>query len=360
MIFIEPTPYIVGLVKEIQLIWKGEIEVIYLQNNFSQNWDIRVEGNHHILLTHKYRFIYKKIRESNYKLFFIAGWSNPISIILMILGSLLKIPVLVDSDTPLFNFTPSWKKIVKRIIYPQLFKIPTLFLPAGKRQAKYLRHYNVPAKKIWLEHMTVDVTRIQNYIYQLPQNSFINLRNSYGLLENDFVFLFVGRLIERKGLKELLNAFSQIKGKNIKLLIIGDGDLRPYVEQECRMSKNIMYLGWHENEKLLNIFYISNAIVLPAHWEPWGLVINEAMAAGKPVIVSDQVGCVDDLVIQNETGIIIKNKSIHELTQAMDRLAIDTLLYKAMSKNVLNLIEDWRLADEAKNICTAMESVMQS
>ena len=121
---------------------------------------------------------------------------------------------------------------------------------------------------------------------------------------------------------------------------------------------NIRYQGWLENERLIDYYFISNVFVLPAHWEPWGLVINEAMAAGKPVIVSDQVGCVDDLVIDGQTGLIVKSQSVNALFDAMNYFYTHLEECQRMSKRALQLISNWTLQDEAKCICAAWSNVI--
>ncbi|HLB42256.1 MAG TPA: glycosyltransferase family 4 protein [Gammaproteobacteria bacterium] len=363
MVLIEPTPYILDLLAVLITTWRGKIDIIFLADTFSQDWKLSLEKNYIILSKNPIiiiQKIYRYIVNGNYKVIFLAGWIHPVCWSLLVLAKIFRIPVVVDSDTPLFPFIPLWKRMIKRVVYPYLFKLPRMFLPGGTRQAKYLKHYNVPSKKIMLEKMTVDVTGIQRYIRQLPADSYINLRKRFCFTPNDFIFLFIGRLIERKGIKELLKAFSKIKNNQIKLVIVGDGPLKPYLENVLQSTNNIYYAGRLEKEEIIEMYFISNVFVLPAHWEPWGLVINEAMAAGNPVIVSDQVGCADDLIIPGKTGLIIKNQSVDDLLKAMIYFLENAETYAIMSKNTLDHIANWTLENEAKNICTAWKYVLSA
>ena len=361
MIFIEPTPYILDLIAILNTVWLGQIDILFLKKNFSQDWGLSIKKNYHLWSNNPFIIIptlYQRLVKEKYKLIFLAGWIHPVCLTFMILSKFFGIPVIVDSDTPLFSSTPRWKQIIKRMIYPILFKMPTMFLPAGKRQANYLAHYGVPPNKIILEKMTVDVIEIQRYIRQLKEDSLEHFRKRFGLSTDDFVFLFVGRLIERKGIKELLQAFSKINRRQAKLIIVGDGPLKLYVEHVSKNSSYLHYAGRLEKQALFDMYFISNVFILPAHWEPWGLVINEAMAAGKPVIVSDQLGCIDDLVIPWKTGLIVKNKSIDEIIESIVYFMDHPKQYLDMSKNALQHMAHWTLNDEATQICIAFRNVI--
>lgn|SRR3990167_1707448 len=355
MVWIEPTPYILDLIKAIEKIADFDLEIIFLKENLSQNWNLFLQKNQVILKSGVLKTIYQKILQKKYRIIFLAGWSNKITLLFLILAKLRGIPVAVDSDTPILPLTSLLRRAIKRMVYPILFKLPNLFLPAGIRQANYLKYYGVSDHKIILEKMTVDVIGIQESIRQLPFEFKTNLRNKLCIAENDFVFLFIGRLIERKGIKELLDAFSKINNSKAKLLIIGSGELKPDIEAAAELNNKIIYTGWLERNEIIKIYFISDVFVLPAHWEPWGLVINEAMAAGLPVIVSDQVGCVDDLVMHEKTGLIIKNKSVNDLIFAFHYFLNNPEKYKEISKNSLSLISNHTIEDSARQIGKAFE-----
>ena len=329
----------------------ANIDVLFINDNFTQQWKLE---NKHCILDKKSRHFYYLFRQyfvkKKYDLIFLAGWSHPITLFFMFCAKLYRIPIVVDSDTPLLPHTSKWKRVIKKLIYPILFKIPNHFLPGGTRQAKYLEHYFVPKHKITLEKMTVDVVGIQQYYQKLPSYFRMMKRNEWGLTDKNFVFLFIGRLIERKGLVDLIDAFSEIKLLNAKCIIAGDGPLRSTAEAAAKNNPNIIYAGWMESAALLDLYYLADVFVLPAHWEPWGLVINEALAAGKPVIVSDQVGCVDDLVIQSETGKIVPAQDIKALTHCMINFLTNPDKCELYSKNALMLINQWTLENQAKQI----------
>jgi glycosyltransferase involved in cell wall biosynthesis len=132
-------------------------------------------------------------------------------------------------------------------------------------------------------------------------------------------FLFVGQLIERKGMHELLAAFSHLSSG--ELWIAGDGRLRPNVELAARHNSNVRPLG-HLSWDELQIAYRSvDVLVLPSRYEVWGLVVNEALEHGLPVIVSDQVGAADDLVEPGTNGVVVPAGDVASLSRALRDVA---------------------------------------
>ena len=111
---------------------------------------------------------------------------------------------------------------------------------------------------------------------------------------------------------------------------------------------------------LLDVYSVADVFVLPSRFEPWGLVVNEAMAAGLPVLASERVGCVDDLVRAGETGMIVPAESELALTAAMQKLFDDQALRNDMSNNASALIAGWTLEQEADTIVDCWKQMVRS
>ena len=125
-------------------------------------------------------------------------------------------------------------------------------------------------------------------------------------------YLYVGRLVEVKNVRLLIEAFNR-NGK--PLTIVGDGMLRASLERQAH--DNIHFIGFVENEKLGAIYQAHDVFILPSYYEPWGLVVEEALYWGLPVIVSDKVGSSINMVKDLETGIIFKSNDVESLQAAM-------------------------------------------
>ena len=360
LIFIEPTPYILGLLSQIAEQSTFRVDIGFLGVNLSQSWDLPTEGVGAFLMPQgiwrTVRMLARKLSTECYTVMHLAGWGHPILIVAMLLGWYYRVPVFLESDTPIPFGTPLWKRLFKRIVYPFIFRIPKTVLPAGTRQALYFRQYGVPSRKIRLAQMTVDVTRI----IQLSDQSRIlkgkdKLRFEFGLAENQTVFIFVGRLESYKGIEDLLGAFGELSREmpNIALLIVGDGSQREKVAAASIRNPTIRYLGRLESEEVVRAYNAADVAVLPASFEPWGLVVNEAMASGLPVIVSDRVGCADDLVKVRRTGLIFPAECKAGLKDAMQYMVENPADRKKMGNQGRQLISSWTLENWATNIVDA-------
>src|SRR5580704_16308654 len=242
----------------------------------------------------------------------------------------LRIPVAVESDTaegrPDRSWRHFWRHWVKKLLYPLLFRLPSRFLPGGTRQARYLRQYGVAQERMTIAQMTVDVCAIRRFCSQNREAARSAARARWRMPADDRIVLFVGRLEASKGLQALLSAFARAVAEenDLCLAIAGDGSFRAHVEAiaakpDCRVS----YLGRLSGDDVLRAFLAADLLVLPSLFEPWGLVVNEAMACGLPIIVSDRVGCADDLIRHGETGLVVSAGSATELASALGQLAQD-------------------------------------
>src|SRR3990167_11318597 len=141
LVYIEPTPYIVALINAIIPLFVGQIDVVFLEENRSQNWNIRYDKNL-ILFPEKrmdqFRFIMRCFFKNKYHMIHVAGWGERRCLLFIMLAKLFRIPVIVESDTPMHHQVNRWGQLLKKLFYPVLFNYINLFLPGGTRQAKYI------------------------------------------------------------------------------------------------------------------------------------------------------------------------------------------------------------------------------
>jgi glycosyltransferase involved in cell wall biosynthesis len=208
--------------------------------------------------------------------------------------------------------------------------------------------------------MTVDVEAIMAYAKRFTDEKRIAFRECYGLDAEDVVFIYVGRLEPYKCITQLMYAFQDLVSTNrsAKLLLVGDGSLRETVTQWAQTNDWLVTPGRLDGEELLTAYLSADAFVLPSEFEPWGLVVNEAMAASLPVIISNRVGCVDDLVVGKDTGIVYDFDGSDELLAALRLMLEDPLMRRRTGENARRLISGWTLAEEASRIMKAWSGVV--
>jgi glycosyltransferase involved in cell wall biosynthesis len=134
-----------------------------------------------------------------------------------------------------------------------------------------------------------------------------------------FRYLFVGRLIERKGIDVLLDAFRRVDGG--ELWIVGDGPLRSLAEAAAASDPRILVCGHLEGRELADIYARASVLVLPSLYEVWGLVVDEALAHGVPAIATEEVGSAADLLDVGVNGLIVPPGSSERLAEAMRAVA---------------------------------------
>jgi glycosyltransferase involved in cell wall biosynthesis len=132
-------------------------------------------------------------------------------------------------------------------------------------------------------------------------------------------YLFVGRLIERKGLDVLVEAFGRVEDGELR--IVGDGPLREMVEAAAARDPRIRLIGHAAGDELARAYRDADVLVVPSRYEAWGLVVHEGLAYGLPVVATDQVGAAGDLIEADVNGYVVAAGSAEELGQAMTAVA---------------------------------------
>jgi 1,2-diacylglycerol 3-alpha-glucosyltransferase len=164
-------------------------------------------------------------------------------------------------------------------------------------------------------------------------------------LPNRYI-LFVGRLVEEKGIFDLLSAYAKLDPQfrhSVGLVFVGDGVSRAQLQKRAEsISPGVVkFSGFMQREQLGGYYALAEMMILPTYTDPWGLVVNEAMACGLPVIVSRAAGCAADLVKDQWNGLLIPPRDIQALTMAIERLLVDRCECARMGANSLKHISNY-------------------
>ncbi len=362
-IFVEPAAYRTGLVRELHARWGGKLDIVYIARNMSQVWGKDADKNDIQYLPERradaMRELNRRIRRSNYDLVHVAGWGHPVLTAAIVLSTMRGLPIVSETDTQSPRAEPMWRKAVKRTIYPTLLSFPTMFLPAGTRQASYLRKYAVGEGAIRLGQMTVDVAGISAFADRYTAERKQAYRRQIGIADSArTVFLFLSRLEDFKGLQDLFDAYIRLRTQrsDVALVVAGSGSLERFVRDAAASLRSVHYVGHLSGEQIWETYCASDVFVLPSRREPWGLVVNEAMAAGRPVIVTDAAGCADDLVRDRVSGLTVRAGDTASLYAAMSELAENTELGRKLGAGARDVISRWTLAEEARIMTSAWET----
>lgn len=204
---------------------------------------------------------------------------------------------------------------------------------AGSASLRYHRMLGIPNKKIFVANQSVEPLT-KNY-YTAKTIDKLDIKKKY-------IILYFSRIINWKGLDILISAFKSIENErnDVFLLICGDGDFKNYCEGLAKKLtvKNIQFMGAIKHEYFYDYLSIADIFVLPScirdKSEAWGLVINEAMGVGKPIVTTDAVGSAEDLVANGINGYVVKNNDTMQLYTALKKIICGgDKLIERMGKN---------------------------
>lgn len=221
------------------------------------------------------------------------------------------------------------------------------FVAAGTSQAGYLRHLGAHPEKIWIAPDAVDSDFFSSnsLIYRNKREETKQALNVEGL-----IVLYVGRLIDAKGIPELLEALGRVVMQNqATLFLVGDGPDRESYEQSCRARKlPVRFEGFRTQEELPLYYGVADVLVFPTHSDPWGLVLNEAMCSGLPVICSTAAGAAADLVRHGYNGFVYPPGQDEELSGHLLTLLADEQARNRMgsaSREIIRAFSPQKMAE---------------
>ncbi|MGH7646887.1 MAG: glycosyltransferase family 4 protein, partial [Gemmatimonadaceae bacterium] len=182
--------------------------------------------------------------------------------------------------------------------------------------------YGADEKKLFFTPYSVDVEEIAAIVTRNADRA--TLRDEWGIPRDKTVLLFVGKLTPRKHPEAMLHLAREC-AKNAHIVLVGSGPLEQQLHDEVTRtgSPNVSFLGFVNQRRLPEVYAMADIFVMPSEDEPWGLVLNEAMAAGVAPVVCADVGASADLIRDGETGYIFANRDWTKMTALVQQLVAD-------------------------------------
>lgn len=324
--FVEPSSYTIDLAEHVYLKHKIPFAFIKSSSIARSTKDIkRHTFLQNLYLYRKLRFIFNICR--HYDLIIINGYNHYVFFLTFFYNIIFykKKYIAIESDTPLHIPSNLFKRFIKSVYLNFIFKKPyVLGFAGGTRTHKDLfRYYGMNEDRIFLMPMVVDNKRFfGEYNNKIP-----------------ITFLYVGRIIKKKNVEVLVKSFlSRFSHEEAELHIVGDGDQLEKIKSKYMHAK-IKYKGELFGKDLIQAFHEASIFILPSLIEPWGLVINEALSAGLPVISRKEVGANFDLLYNKDTGYIVENDK--QMLASMLSLYQDSELRVRFSNNAIQLMKNY-------------------
>jgi glycosyltransferase involved in cell wall biosynthesis len=269
-----------------------------------------------------------------------------------------RVPLLLWSESTAWDRRRGYPLV--EFMKARFLKLCAAFVVPGKSSFEYLTDLGILPPRIFTAPNAVDTTLFSSLAETARRNE-SQVRSRYHLPSR--YFLYVGRLVKDKGVFELLEAYAQLEAeirRNIGLVFAGTGsDSRKLVERAAKISPGaIQFAGFVHREELPEIYALAGALIFPTHSDPWGLVVNEAMACSLPVILTNVAGCASDLVQDGWNGFVIAPRDVAQLTRAMARVAEDSTIQTEMGRRGRERIEANSPDAWANGMLEAVRSVL--
>jgi glycosyltransferase involved in cell wall biosynthesis len=225
----------------------------------------------------------------------------------------------------------------------QFFRHCDAFVVPGKSSFEYLRDYAVSEELIFTAPNAVDTQFFATRAEVIRRDTATH-REALGMPPR--FFLYAGRLVREKGIFDLLRAYRALQPElreNVGLVFVGDGPERSALLQHAAATNpgSVHIVGFAQREQLSAYYALADLLVFPTHTDAWGLVVNEGMACGLPVIASQAAGCVADLVENGWNGRVVPVGNVQQLTSAMEELGNDAELRTLMGRRSRERIEQY-------------------
>ncbi len=266
------------------------------------------------------------------------------------------IPVWFRGDSTLLDEAAGFKTKLRRNVLKFVYHYIDKALYVGQANKAYFMKHGVKEDQLIYVPHAIDNQRFEGRNSHFENESAL-WRNRLGYEENDVVILFVGKLEPKKQPEFLLKAVLEANKKRkrpVKLLFVGTGKLETHLMEMAKDDANIQFEPFQNQSTMPIVYRLGNILCLPSKGpgETWGLAVNEAMASGIPVMASDKVGSVYDIINNGQTGYIFAHDQFSEIVQIIEKLNLEEL--KKLGNLAKDSIQEWSFQKLVLNIETAL------
>ena len=276
-----------------------------------------------------------KIIEKDTNIIWLHGIKNWYNLCIIFIAKIFNKKVFIRDEANHFSKKRSFlNKIFNYFFYKFIDNFIDVYLAIGSQNKKYYLDHNIENKKIVIVPYTVD-------------NNFFNKKNKFKN-NKKLTYIFAAKLIKKKGANILLEAINILNHNkkfnyNSEFLIIGDGYMKYSLHDYAKINnlKNVKFIPFQNQKKLSELYQKSDVFIIPSLFEPWGLTVNEAMAAENAIISSSAVASAYDLVSNNVNGYRFKNGDSKDLANKILKIFKNRKKIKKYQSNSLKIISKW-------------------
>jgi glycosyltransferase involved in cell wall biosynthesis len=242
----------------------------------------------------------------------------------------------------------------------QVFRRFSAFLYVGQANRDYFRCHGVPDERLFFCPHCVDNARFFAQAEEASRQAG-EWRRELGIAPSRKTILFAGKFEAKKRPRDLVAAFKQAALKDATLLLVGSGELEAALRSDAAGHPDIVFAPFQNQSLMPRTYAVADLFVLPSYGrdETWGLAVNEAMCLGRPIIVSDHVGCAQDLVHPQRNGLVFPAGDVPALAEALRQALAEPHRLRAWGEQSREIIKGYSYEQATKGLLAALECVGQ-
>jgi glycosyltransferase involved in cell wall biosynthesis len=305
--------------------------------------------------------VWKELGSGRYDVLWLHGHNYAANLIALMAAKTAGMPVMMRGETHLGLARATVKSWLRRPVMGALYRSCDRLLAIGSANAAFYRAMGVPDHRIFMVPYSVDNERFMHGA-ALNRDQKAKIRKQYKVPVDRPLVLYAAKLSPRKRPGDLLDAARRLKmgtTRPFTVVMAGSGELEPELRAFCSEHglDDVVFTGFVNQSHLPALYAASDVFVLPSQDEPWGLAVNEAMCASLPVVVSRELGCVPDLVMDGVNGYTPAAGDVDGLTRALRRLIEDEDLRRRQGKASLSRIQQWGYRQCLEGIRSALSDL---
>lgn len=284
----------------------------------------------------------------------VTGWHSLYLFQALVACRRLNIPTLVRGESNVLTPRSPFKRTLQHVFLRKL----SACLSIGQLNRQFYQWAGIPEERIFDCPYFVDNER---FIRQSKAVSaeYHGLRRRFRIPGDATCFVFVGKLIAKKRVMDFLEAIEIANGSKQRIfgLVVGEGGQKNEAQSFVQSRRlPVSFSGFLNQNDIAAAYSVSDCLVLPSdRGETWGLVVNEAMACGIPAVVSDEVGCGPDLVVEGRTGRTFKTRDVRALARSIEELAANRGAMRTMGEAArTRVMEEYSIARAVEGVKHAM------
>jgi glycosyltransferase involved in cell wall biosynthesis len=253
-----------------------------------------------------------------------------------------------------------WKSMAKRYFWPALFRLADVVIVPSNSGVDLMQSLGLSVDRIALTPYVVDNDWWTGRAASVER---IAVRRAWGVPEDAPVVLFCAKLQSWKRPQDLLRAFASASVQGAHLVFAGDGPMRSELEAETRslgLHRQVRFLGFVNQTRLPEVYRASDLMVLPSEYEPFGVVVNEAMLCGCPAVVSDRVGAGRDLIVSGQNGFVFTLGDVNSLAAILRETLSQSERLLTLGDAARARMQSWSPAENVNAMADAVSRAVRA